>query len=69
MCCCPKNDSQTANLSVLLDRPLSNALPMGPVMFKCISGDIIRKVALHSKESAGLSRVNTVAWRQMYSAY
>ena len=55
-------EGQPADPTALLDKALLNALPMDPVMFECLNGNVSKNVALHSKGSA-------VAWRRMCSSY
>ena len=43
-------EGQPADPTALLDKALPNALPMDPVMFECLNGDVIKNVALHSKD-------------------
>ena len=62
-------EGQPADPTALLDKALPNALPMDPIMFECLNGDVIKNVALHSKEAAGPLGVDAVAWQRMCSSY
>jgi len=57
-----------ANPSTLLDS--SNNTPRhDPILFECLTGDIIKWASLHTRGAAGPSGVDAYAWRRMCTSF
>ena len=61
-------EAKAVDPEALLDNTLDNALPVDPVIFSSINGDLIKDIVLHCKGSAGPSGVDSLAWRKMCSS-
>jgi len=54
--------------SVLLDTPMQ-APCYDPILFECLTGEVIKRAAPHTHGAAGPSGVNAYCWKSMCTSY